>query len=128
MNSLWNPGSLPQEILPIAIVGHFIRQGHFELASMLEDEAALMGNEEVKLKFSEMFTIQGKLRIGDITDAISWAQKNSLALEKLGSGLEFQLIRFNFIQILALGNLEKCLEYAKMHFSRFSKKFMNGRI
>jgi hypothetical protein len=126
LNSIWNPGCLAEEILPHAIVSHFIREGHFELAALLEDEAGLMSNDEAKQKFTEMFNIQDKLRVGNVGDALVWAQKHSAELEKLGSGLEFQLIRFRYIQLLSAGNVQNCLQYAKEHFGRFSKRFISG--
>lgn len=128
LNSIWNPGCLSQEILPQTIVSHFIREGQFELAALLEDEAGLISNEEQKILFTEMFNIQDKLRMGDVTEALIWAQKHSAELEKLGSGLEFQLIRFRFIQLLIAGDVKSCLHYAKIHFGRFAKRFISGNI
>ena len=126
LNSIWTPGSICKESLPLAISSHFIREGHFDLAAMLEDEAGIMSNEEVKLQFSEMFNIQDKLRVGDVSDALNWAKTHSKKLQKLDSGLEFELIRFKFIQILSTGNVKKCLEFAKLNFKRFSKRFISG--
>jgi hypothetical protein len=126
LNSIWNPGCLSEEILPLAIVNHFIREGHFELAATLQEEAGLMSNDEAKQQFTEMFNIQDKLRVGDLNDALFWVQKHSADLEKLGSGLEFQLIRFRYIQLLSTGNVLNCLDYAKKHFGRFSKRFITG--
>lgn len=82
-----------------------------------------------------MYRILHELKSRNLLPAIDWAMTNSAALEKLGSNLEFELTKLQFIWLFqgstinglpdnADNGLHGALAYAKTHFPRFQKRYI----
>ncbi|KAG4025886.1 hypothetical protein MFRU_049g00570 [Monilinia fructicola] len=108
-----------------AITMHLLREGQFEVASILLEEGrnilenhstegtsssspgnldeshaegfAIEQSEGLHDKFESMYNILHQLKQRNLRPAIAWAQENSKELEKRGSNLEFELGKLQFI-------------------------------
>ncbi|QSZ37471.1 hypothetical protein DSL72_008569 [Monilinia vaccinii-corymbosi] len=108
-----------------AITMHLLREGQFEVASILleegrniledgstlptssslpdaldkpnADDFAIEPSEGLQDKFESMYNILHQLKQRNLRPAIEWAQENSQELEKRGSNLEFELSKLQFI-------------------------------
>ena len=113
-----------------AIAMHLLREGQFAVAdAFLADVAQQSSNptEDVEMmnptytlgdvlglpssesetlqeQFIDMYNILDRIRNKDLVPAVQWAQRNSEALSRRGSDLEFALAKLQFTHLL---NLER---------------------
>ena len=134
-----------------AVYLHLLREGLFDVASTLHDEAAArqqnqqdilastgrdismdhpLGldrtlSENMQEQFASMYGILRELKENhNLQPAIDWARDNSTALESRGSNLEFELCRLKYITLfLAAGQME-ALVYAQQEFQHFRGRYL----
>jgi hypothetical protein len=110
--------------------------GDDEMHSLNEEEmgGTTIGKVDLQGKFAEMYRILSELRDHKLLSAIQWAQSNSEALTKLGSNIEFELSKLQFVWLFkgpAVNGLapenngpEGALNYARRNFARFQKRHL----
>jgi E3 ubiquitin-protein transferase RMND5 len=112
-----------------AIYLHLLREGLFDVANTLHNEAeemlkqrqdiaASMGvnveldhplgldklfPEDIERQFSSMYNILSELKERNLQPAIEWARQHSEALEVRGSNLEFELCRLQYVNLFLAG-------------------------
>src|SRR5271154_3614863 len=113
-----------------AIYLHLLREGLFDVANTLHNEAeemlkqrqeiaASMGvdveldhplgldklfPEDIERQFSSMYNILSELKERNLQPAIEWARQHSEALEVRGSNLEFELCRLQYVNLFLAGS------------------------
>ncbi|CAD6505250.1 BgTH12-00742 [Blumeria graminis f. sp. triticale] len=95
-----------------AIAMHFIREGQFSTAQIFLSESKTspripsdkinnsseeLKAEDIQREFLKMYSILEELKRHNIHPAISWARKNSTQLEQLGSNIEFELSKLQYL-------------------------------
>jgi hypothetical protein len=130
LNSVWNPKAFEgkADLLHEALATHFVREGFFDLETTFEEESGIALPQDFKKQFTEMFTIQSALKLGNLDPAIQWTQRHGAQLAKNGSALEFQLHRLRYIQLLKSGDIDVCLKYAKEYLGSFSREHLSGSL
>lgn len=113
-----------KEILDRTIALHFIRQGKFGLAKTFMEEMGFSISDDLQTQFLELHHILEAMKEGDLTLALSWARLNRSELEKRDSGLEFALHKQQYVQYLSLGQVDRAMEYARVHFPYFFSRQM----
>ncbi|XP_062178845.1 protein RMD5 homolog [Phragmites australis] len=99
------------------IANHFYRQGLFDLGDMFIHECGEPDEASLKLPFQEMYAILEAMKARNLELALSWAAKNHDQLLQNGSMLELKLHQLQFVEILAKGNKDEALKYARAHFA-----------
>lgn len=134
-----------------AIYLHLLREGLFDVASTLHEEAsarqknrqdvlASMGrdvsmdhplgldrtlSENMQEQFASMYVILSELRENhNLQPAIDWARSNSHALESRGSNLEFELCRLKYIALFLQEGQMEALAYAQREFQHFRGRYL----
>lgn len=138
-----------------AIAMHLLREGQFGVATTFIAETESRGSEAtpassnqdalpssiLQNKFASMYSILSSIRTYDLIPAIKWAQDHSAQLETLGSNLEFELNRLQFIFLFKGGNppkevamltdeergfvaRDRALNWGRTTFSRFQARHM----
>ncbi|OWM63694.1 protein RMD5 homolog [Punica granatum] len=95
------------------LVGHFYRQGLFEIGDCLVNEARNPEATELRSHFWEMHHIVEALRAKDIDPALKWVLAKREKLAVCGSNLELKLHRLQFMEILQRGTRVDALNYAR---------------
>lgn len=108
------------------LLGHFIREGRFDLAELFSAEANIPLEEKLCLQFMEMFHISKALRENDADLAVIWAANHSQTLKESGSSFEFRLHQFKYLSLVKKGNVKGALSYAQLHFHKFASKHIKG--
>ena len=137
---------------------HLLREGQFDVAATFlveaqrsppqptptpvtphphsdESDFTSLKSQELQEKFTDMYSILHELKSRNLLPAIEWARKNSSALEKRGSNLEFELSKLQFIWLFQgpsinglpdgpENGLPGALLYARTHFPRFQNRFL----
>ncbi|CCU78096.1 unnamed protein product [Blumeria hordei] len=98
-----------------AIAMHLIREGQFSTAQIflsesetspripsekINDTSEELKAEDIQREFLKMYSILEDLKRHNIHPAISWARKNSAQLEQLGSNIEFELSKLQYLWLL----------------------------
>ncbi|TPX69058.1 hypothetical protein SpCBS45565_g02660 [Spizellomyces sp. 'palustris'] len=122
LNNIWDPRAFDrkEEVMNRTIAMHFIREGRFNLAETFIQEAGLNVPEQLKEQFAEMYQILEAMRAGQLEPAIRWAATHREELQRKSSGLEFQLLKLQFMKFLTNEQPEIALNYAKANFGRFA--------
>lgn len=127
LSSVYNLKLFPIEVgddLNQAVLIHFARSGHFQIAQEFRQEAGLASDAELLKEFSIMYEIDQSLKKGILEPAIRWAQEKKKLLQGRGSSLEFTLHKVQFVWILQNDNPMKALEYAQNNLAPFG----NGHL
>ncbi|KAI1004161.1 hypothetical protein K3495_g4052 [Podosphaera aphanis] len=144
-----------------AISMHLIREGQFSTARAFLSEALVekkqekgkekenvtetpdekfsniseeLKTEEIQQAFLNMYSILEELKNRNLHPAIRWAQQNSSRLEKLGSSIEFELCKLQYLwlfhgtEVNSLPDDENngligALKYARANFPRHMVRF-----
>ncbi|RKF78971.1 LisH domain-containing protein C29A3.03c [Golovinomyces cichoracearum] len=132
-----------------AIAMHFIREGQFSMARKFLSEGesttrATLGKfisdpEELKVEdllkaFLNMYSILEDLKVHNLHSAIDWARQNSLHLEQLGSNIEFELCKLQYLWLFhgpevnglpddQNNGLIGAYKYARVNFPRHMTRF-----
>lgn len=96
------------------------------MAHQFAAEAGLTVSEDLLDQFAEMYRVLEKMRAGDLNDAVEWARNRRDELERIGSGLEFELRKIQFVGLLGEGRESDALEYARTWFGDFIEGHMKG--
>lgn len=146
----YNPLTAHSKELNEAITFHLLREGEFEVASILQDEMQrepsepstmpksptpltnmMLNQPGIFSMFRSMYEILDQIRARNLLPAIEWARSRSELLEKRDSTLEFDLMKLQYVWIfqgaridgMPMEGLYAALEYARENFGRFSKRF-----
>lgn len=103
-------------------------------ASEQIDDMIALQSHQLQEKFEVMYSILGQLKQQNLLPAIAWATANRGALEELGSNLEFELCKRQYIWLFkgassnnlpddADNGLPGALRYGRANFPRFSAKY-----
>lgn len=118
---------------------HFLREGQFDVASTFLNEAHKAfdtgspntdftsdKSRQLQDQFTIMYSILRQLKEKDLAEAITWARAHSQQLAKLGSNLEFDLIKLQYISLfLEIDNgVDAAIHYARENFPRFKYRYM----
>ncbi|BFZ57465.1 hypothetical protein PYCC9005_004517 [Savitreella phatthalungensis] len=105
-----------------AIAVEFVRQGHFDLADLLSQEAGLEVDPQVVAAFRELHEIVNALDgpEANLLPAIAWAQRHREELAQRKSNLEFELHRQQFIRLFRTVHVFDTMQYAIDNFPRFA--------
>lgn len=107
-----------------AILMHFARSGHFDIANGFMEEAGISVQAELLEQFSIMYTIVQALHNEDLTPAIEWASSKRTELLDRGSNLEFVLHKVKFVRTLInTDDPSAALEYARTNLSVFGDRY-----
>lgn len=143
-----------------AIYLHLLREGLFDVAQTFHSEAATKGqvqqqmasqqgldvsmdhplgldrklSEDMQEQFASMYHVLRELKENhNLQPAIEWARRNSEALEKRGSNLEFELCRLQYVDLfltgsnngqLSLQGQMQALAYAQKEFQNFRGRYL----
>lgn len=115
------------KLIDNAIKLHLIRNGDLNIVDQNEykDDDVDKGEDpridlNLLSKFTEMNQILKKIYQRDLSDAIQWAIRNeAVLLTQLGSDLEFNLHKLQFLEYYNSGQVFKAYEYAKTWFPKF---------
>ncbi|KAI9321544.1 CTLH/CRA C-terminal to lish motif domain-containing protein, partial [Dichotomocladium elegans] len=118
------------DLMRRALAIHFIRQGQFDLCDTFMNEAGINESNDLwqtiellKKEFLRMHSILDSLdRQQNVDSAIEWAQAHHEELNKLGSNLEFDLHRLQFIQLLQQQKRMEAVIYGQTYFPAFADK------
>ncbi|KAK2987423.1 hypothetical protein RJ640_018560 [Escallonia rubra] len=111
-------------ILNQIILSHFYREGLFDIADCLVNEAAEPEAISLKCQFVEMHQILEAMRARNLDPALNWAFANRGRLEQIGSDLELKLHRQQFVEILQKGSQADALKYARTYLAPFAPLHM----
>eukprot|EP00262_Sarcandra_glabra_P008324 TRINITY_DN21745_c0_g1_i2.p1 TRINITY_DN21745_c0_g1~~TRINITY_DN21745_c0_g1_i2.p1 ORF type:complete len:386 (+),score=48.09 TRINITY_DN21745_c0_g1_i2:303-1460(+) len=106
------------------VAGHFYRQGLFDLGDCFINEAQEPDAGALKAPFLEMYQILEAMKSRDLGPALTWAAANRDPLLQNGSGLELNLHRLQFVEILQKGGRNDGLTYAKTYLAPFASMHM----
>lgn len=115
------------KLIDNAIKLHLIRNGDLNIIDQDEykDDDVDKGEDpridlNLLSRFTEMNQILKKISQRDLGDAIQWAIKNELVLlTQLGSDLEFNLHKLQFLEFYNSGQTFQAYQYAKKWFPKF---------
>ncbi|KAJ3417138.1 hypothetical protein HDV05_006997 [Chytridiales sp. JEL 0842] len=126
LDKVWDPNAFEgkEATLNKALAMHFIREGHFDLATTFVQEAALDIPESLKLQFMEMYQILESIKAGSLELALNWSRNKRDELEKRDSALEFQLLKLQFIKFVVAGQKQEALSFAKAYLGEFHTRHM----
>jgi hypothetical protein len=121
LDQVWDPKAFQDKQLTLTqiIIQHFVRQGRFDIARTLANEAGVIFEEKLHHEYVGMFHIQEALRNENADLAIIWACQNSQFLLSAGSSLEFKLHQLKFLSFVKNGMVKNALDYAMNNFYRF---------
>ena len=124
----WVPQALDnkEDVLDAIIAQHFVREGRFELAELFSKESGTPLDASMLNQFGDMFSITEALKNKDVSLAIQWAFKNRSALERIGTSLEFQLHRLEYLNRAQTGGPLAAIQYAKANFDHFGQRHIKG--
>lgn len=116
----------PSPELNQAILMHFARSGHFDIARGFMNEANITVQVELLEQFSIMYQNVQALLNKDLTPAIAWASSKRKELLARGSNLEFVLHKVEFVRILLKTNdPSMALSYARENLSVFGDRYFS---
>lgn len=105
-----------------AIMLEFVRQGQFDLAERMAQEAGVELDREIVDKFRDMHAITAALGAGDLAPAIRWCRDNRSSLERRDSTLEFELHRRQFVKLFRTAHVFDTMRYATENFPQFATR------
>lgn len=119
----------PSDDLNQAILMHFARSGHFDIAHGFMKEAHISVQLELLEQFSVMYEIVQALLKKDLSAAIAWTFSKRKELLARGSNLEFVLHKVQFVRILLKTNDPSlALAYARDNLSVFGDRYFTGML
>ncbi|CDK26691.1 unnamed protein product [Kuraishia capsulata CBS 1993] len=105
-----------------AVIMHLLRNGDFDVAEAVGAEDGMTIPRSLMERFEELHAISTTLiKDGDLDKAIAWAKQNSERLEAIGSDLEFNLHKLQFVKLYN-GTQDypfAAYSYAKRNFPTF---------
>ncbi|CCH43285.1 hypothetical protein BN7_2833 [Wickerhamomyces ciferrii] len=116
------------KLIDNAIKLHLIRNGDLDIIvdKNDDDNGNEVSNEDPRIdlsllsKFTEMNQILKKIQNRDLSDAIQWATKNeNILLTQMGSDLEFNLHKLQYLEYYHSGQIFEAVRYAKTWFPKF---------
>ncbi len=133
-------------LLNRAIIMHLLREGQFEVASLLAEESRAdtiseSSTSDVRLpsamnaalpnQFREMYAILAEIKARNLEPAIDWTRRHGDELFRRGSKLEFDLIRLQYMWIFqgeqSYGSHTDgpvaAMSYGRSNFGRYSKRY-----
>lgn len=118
----------PSEDLNKAVLMHFARSGHFDIAHGFMKESNITVQVELLEQFSVMYQIVQALQKKDLGPAIQWTLSKRKELLARGSNLEFVLHKVQFVRILTKTNEPSAaLAYARQNLSVFGDRYFSGK-
>lgn len=116
----------PSDDLNQAILMHFARCGHFDIARTFMEEANIKVQTKLLEQFSIMYEIVQALHNKNLSPAIEWASSKRKDLLSRGSNLEFVLHKVEFVRILKeTNNPALALNYARDNLSVFGDRYFS---
>ncbi|KAA8536336.1 hypothetical protein F0562_028814 [Nyssa sinensis] len=107
------------------IASHFYREGLFDIADCLINEAGEPELISLKSHFVEMHRILEAMRTRNLEPALNWASTNREQLKQIGSNLELKLHRLQFVEILQKRGRADALNYARTYLAPFASLHMD---
>ncbi|XP_059647941.1 protein RMD5 homolog isoform X2 [Cornus florida] len=107
------------------IASHFYREGLFDVADCLINEAGESETISLKCQFEEMHQILEAMRTKDLVPALNWVSTNREQLKQIGSNLELKLHRLQFVEILKKTGQTDALTYARTYLAPFASEYMD---
>ncbi|KAI8617981.1 CTLH/CRA C-terminal to lish motif domain-containing protein [Chytriomyces sp. MP71] len=98
------------------LVDYMLREGCFETAQLLADDAEIEQLVDVEL-FSHSKTIEDALKRKSCTECLQWCKDNSSALKKIKSNLEFNLRFQEYVELVRAQKLTEAITYLKKHLT-----------
>lgn len=102
------------------ILSHLYREGLFDTADCLINEAGEPEAINLKGLFVEMHQILEALRSRNVEPAINWASANREKLKQISPNLELKLHRLQFVEILQKRSRTEALKYARTYLAPFA--------
>ena len=109
-----------RELINQAILLEFVRQGHFDLAERMAEEADMELDTTMVDRFRDMHAIKTALDQDDLTPAIRWCHENRTSLDARNSTLEFELHRLQFVKLFKTAHVFDTMRYAQDNFPQFA--------
>lgn len=129
LSNAFNPEMFPIEPsddLNQAVIMHFARNGHFDIAKTFMGEVDANVPAMLLEQFSVMYDIVQAIRKEELQPAIEWAYFKRNDLLARGSNLEFVLHKVQFARILQrTGNPSLALNYARENLSVFGDRYFS---
>ncbi|CAI9104163.1 OLC1v1002787C1 [Oldenlandia corymbosa var. corymbosa] len=97
------------------ILSHFYREGLFDVADSLINEAAEPEVISLRWKFVEMHQILEAVKYRNLEPALRWATENQEELNNRGSLLKLTLHKLQFVEILQNSGRKDAITYVKTH-------------
>lgn len=112
LDDVWDPKALvgKDDLVLRIVLDHFIREGRFDLAKTLSNEAQIYMDSNLEIQFKEMFSISSSLKDGNCDLAIEWASSRS----NRHQSFEFNLHQFKYLKYVKNMELKLALDYARV--------------
>uniref|UniRef100_A0A5B6YV99 Uncharacterized protein n=1 Tax=Davidia involucrata TaxID=16924 RepID=A0A5B6YV99_DAVIN len=104
---------------------HFYREGLFDIADCLINEAGEPEAISLKSHFVEMHRILEAMRARNLEPALNWVSANHEQLKQIGSNLKLKLHRLQFVEILQKRGRADALNYARTYLAPFASLHMD---
>lgn len=114
-----------RHILHQIILSHFYREGLFDVADSLIDEAGEPEAISLRLKFIEMHQILEAMKSRNLEPALRWVSENCEQLKESGPFLKLRLHKLQFVEILQKGSQADALNYAKTYLAPLAAVHMD---
>ncbi|KAK9248552.1 CTLH/CRA C-terminal to lish motif domain-containing protein [Lipomyces tetrasporus] len=130
IEAAYNPNAFPEsgdKLLDRAVAMHLIREGQFQVADKVIQEANLDIPGVLEQEFMDMYRILEALKLKDLQPAIEWAASKRERLSQSGSNLEFNLHSLQFIHLFTHPNgagTKLALQYARENFAVFGDRYL----
>ncbi|KAL0422468.1 UNVERIFIED_CONTAM: protein RMD5 [Sesamum latifolium] len=106
------------------IIGHFHREGLFDIADSLIQEASEPEAISLRLQFQEIHQILKALKSRNLEPALNWVSTNQERLKESGSNLELKLHKLHFVDILQNRSRSDALKYARIYLAPLASYHM----
>ncbi|GME96513.1 unnamed protein product [Ambrosiozyma monospora] len=110
-------------LLDRAVTMDLLRNGRFNVIDLYQEDRAFVVPAELADKFRKLNSMLSAIREdNDFAPAIDWATENSKNLKMIGSNLEFNLHKFQYMKLMDTNKSEPYtpFDYAKQNFNKFA--------
>jgi len=106
--------------LRLAIIKHLYSKGRFKAAEEYVRISGYTPPVGMKEQYQQLHFVCTELRAGNMAPALQWTRERRSDPQISFSGLEFALLRANFIHLLFAGRRMEAVTFARAHFASFA--------